>query len=62
MGYLGATLVMALLILVLIGLYFVIMYMAAIAVLYVYLADGENLSTSETPAAIATPPTPSEAQ
>ena len=61
-GIWGATLVMALLILLLIGLYFVIMYMAAIAVLYVYLADGENLATSETLSAIATPPTPSEAQ
>lgn len=43
-GIYGAGFVMALLILVLIGVYLVIMYLAAFAVLYVYLTDGESAS------------------
>jgi hypothetical protein len=58
-GIIGAGIVMALLIIVLIGIYFLIMYSAVLAVLYAYLQKNKS---SVAPAAVAAPeeetPTP----
>jgi hypothetical protein len=51
-GIVGAALVMAILVIVLIGIYFLIMYSAVLAVLYAYLQKNKS---SEAPVAVAAP-------
>jgi hypothetical protein len=59
-GIIGVTIVFALLIIVLVGIYFLIMYLAASAVLYAYLqaAKSDSPVVAEAPASVDTPQAP----
>lgn len=56
-GIIGATIAMAILIVVLVGIYFLVMYSAAYALLYVYLQNNSTVTEETVP---ATNPVPAE--